>query len=178
MKKVVFDTNVWVSAFGFQGRVRSILDPGHHGKFEVAVSPAILEEAARVLGGPKFRFPPGAVAAVEGAIRKLARVVRPTEQLEVVKADPDDDPVLECAVESGAEIIVSGDRHLLDLGAFRGIRILGPAEFLDELEREEGPGTEDVPAAREAPSAYRVGRAPRTKAGKGKPKGGRGGSRD
>ena len=151
MKKVVFDTNVWISAVGFNGRVRSLLNPDHDEKFEVAVSPSILEETARILKGPKFRFSPEALAAAERTIRKIAKLVRPTEQLEVVKADPDDDRVLECAVESGAQIIVSGDRHLLDLGSFRDIRITDPATFLGELESESG-----TPSARETPAAYKT----------------------
>ena len=162
MKKVVFDTNVWVSAFGFPGRVRSLLNPDHHGKFYAAVSPAILGETTRTLGGPKFGLPSGVLAAVEHEIRKLARVVHPNEHLEVVKADPDDNRILECAVEAGAEIIVSGDRHLLEMGVFRGIRIMTPAAFLAELEREKAPGKdssakaggENPPTAHESPAGY------------------------
>ena len=49
--------------------------------------------------------------------------------LEVVKADPDDDKILECAVEGSADLIVSGDRHLTRLKSFRGIGIVRPIDF-------------------------------------------------
>ena len=164
MKRVVFDTNIWVSALVFHGRVRRLREEAIHKRIQVAVSNAILEETANVLRGYKFRYSPEAVAAVEREIRDLARVVRPLELLKVVKDDPDDDRVLECAVASGAEIIVSGDRHLLDLGTFRGIRMMNPATFLAELDREGGAGKnqdedvseEETPSAQEKPAVYKV----------------------
>lgn len=54
----------------------------------------------------------------------------------VVSADPDDDIFVACAVAGQADYIVSGDRHLLDLGQHEGIRIVRPAIFLMLLERE------------------------------------------
>ena len=60
----------------------------------------------------------------------LAEVVVPTRAVRVVAADPDDDRVLEAAVEGRAHYIVSGDRHLLELKGFEGIRIVSVAQFL------------------------------------------------
>ncbi len=158
MKKVVFDTNVWVSALAFHGRVRRLREEAFHKRIQVAVSNAIIEETARVLGERKFKYSPEEVAAIEREIRELAHVVRPVERLNVVKEDPDDDRVLECAVESGAEIILSGDRHLLDLGSFRDIRITDPATFLGELESESGtPSAHEPPVAREQAEPYGLG---------------------
>ncbi len=157
MKQVVFDTNVWISAIAFHGRVRRLRDEAVHERIRVAVSPAILEETIRILSGPKFRYSPDEVAVIELEIRELARMVRPSEHLEAVKADPDDDRVLECAVESGSEIIVSGDSHLLDLGTFRGIRIMGPAAFLGELETGKGTDPGKGPGVEESPAAYGAG---------------------
>jgi predicted nucleic acid-binding protein len=67
-------------------------------------------------------------------LRVITRFVQPTESIEVIQADPTDDRILECAVAAGAEVIVSGDTHLLGLGRFRGILIQRVAEFLDRLQ--------------------------------------------
>jgi len=96
------------------------------------------------------------VIAVEREMRDLAEMVRPVESLKVILGDPDDDRVLECAVAAGAEIIVSGDRHLLGLGIFRDIRILSPTDFLNELGREGDSGKEEPPTAHEPQAEYRV----------------------
>lgn len=62
------------------------------------------------------------------------RVVEPTERVEVVTTDPADDRVLEAALESTADVIVSGDKHLLQIRLWRGIRIVSPADLLAEFE--------------------------------------------
>ena len=57
-----------------------------------------------------------------------------SEEIEAIADDPDDDMYLACAVEGGADYIVSGDQHLLKLGTFEGIKIVTPAQFLEILE--------------------------------------------
>jgi predicted nucleic acid-binding protein len=59
-------------------------------------------------------------------------------QLDVIKEDPDDDRILECAVSAGSEFIVTGDKDLLRLGRYDSIRILTVSEFLD-LPRGKAP---------------------------------------
>ncbi len=58
----------------------------------------------------------------------------PPQLVLVIRSDPDDDRILECAVEAQAHFIVSGDPHLLDLGKFEKVRILSPADYLKEFE--------------------------------------------
>jgi predicted nucleic acid-binding protein len=60
----------------------------------------------------------------------VSELVRPTMKVEQIKADPADNRILECALESRAACIVTGDRHLLELGRFEGISILDVAAFL------------------------------------------------
>jgi predicted nucleic acid-binding protein len=67
--------------------------------------------------------------AVSG-IRDVALVVAPTENIHVVTEDPDDDRVIECAIASGSQFIISGDNHLLRLNHYENIRILKLSEFL------------------------------------------------
>jgi uncharacterized protein len=74
-------------------------------------------------------------------LRLVARLVEPTESLHVVEADPTDDRIVECAVAADAEVILSGDKHLLALGNFREIPIQRVGEFLAALQepRRAGP---------------------------------------
>ena len=68
----------------------------------------------------------------------VATLVEPTEALDAVADDPDDNRVLECAVAGGASYVVSGDAHLLKLGNYQGIAMLTPRDFLSVLELERG----------------------------------------
>ncbi len=137
--RVVVDTNVLVSAFNFPGGapetvVRLILE--NH--VELATSQPLLLELARVLVD-KFGWE---TKRSEEVIRFLLRkvdLVAPTEEIHEIKADPADNRVLEAALAGRAEIIVSGDRHILKLRNWRGIRMMNPAGFLEEFEhRTEG----------------------------------------
>jgi putative PIN family toxin of toxin-antitoxin system len=132
------------------------------GKVEVVVSEPILEEVARVLGGRKFKFSPEVVAAITQAIRDLAHNVHPTVRLKVVKADPDDDKVLECALESSADAIVSGDEHLLALKTFRKIRIITPTKFLESWDEEGSPTIQEKPRAYRVPKTLKRRKSSRT----------------
>ena len=152
VKRVVFDTNIWVSALVFRGRVLGLLDRLILDEFKVVISPDLLAETLRVLGGRKFKIPPEVLTTRDQEIRELCLMVYPTRRIQAIQADPSDDRVLECAVAAKAEIIISGDAHLLSLGEYQGIRILAPAAFLAEL---DGPIT-DEPQAREAPALYKV----------------------
>ena len=63
-------------------------------------------------------------------MRPCARVVEPTEPLDVVTADPTDNRIFECAVAAGSEVLVTRDKHLLRLGEFRGIKVVNVSDFL------------------------------------------------
>ncbi|MBI2232283.1 MAG: putative toxin-antitoxin system toxin component, PIN family [Candidatus Aenigmarchaeota archaeon] len=64
-------------------------------------------------------------------IMDYATVVHPGVKLSVVKKDPDDDKIIECAVSCNADYIVTGDRHLLDLKEYKGIKIVTAKQFLE-----------------------------------------------
>jgi putative PIN family toxin of toxin-antitoxin system len=74
----------------------------------------------------------------------LARLVEPAEIAPIIIADPDDDAVLACAVAARAEIIVSGDSHLLDLKEYEGIPIVTAAHLLTRITSEQSDNTEDI----------------------------------
>ncbi len=128
MPRVVFDTNVLVSAYTFGGPPAELMTRAIMGELELVTSPALLAELARVLAD-KLGFDTERVDAVVLQIVRIADVVRPASRLCVI-ADEPDNRVLECAVEGDAELIVSGDRHILNLGEYNGIVILGVADAL------------------------------------------------
>jgi uncharacterized protein len=135
--RIVCDTNVLVSGFLFGGNTRKILLLASRGKITNFISDDILHEAKNVLLRSKFKLSTQQVIAIIALFRDTFELVYPTQQHKVIQSDPDDDRILDAAVEAQVEIIVSGDKHLRSLGLWRGIRILSPAEFVKEIESEQ-----------------------------------------
>lgn len=129
---VVLDTNVYVSAYAYGGIPARLMRAAIRHEIEIATSPAILAELARVLAD-KLAFSPDRVEEVVRQIARVAAVVRPRVAIDLI-ADEPDNRVLECALESGAAYIVSGDRHLLDLASFKGVQIVTCAEAAAQFE--------------------------------------------
>jgi uncharacterized protein len=127
---IVLDTNVLVSALLFGGPPREVLDMVVARAAHCSLSPAILDELRDVLQRPKFGFSSRQAIAIIEKLCASCAIISPLTRIGVVRADPDDDRLLECALEARADVIVSGDAHLLELGKHEGIRILSPSEFL------------------------------------------------
>jgi putative PIN family toxin of toxin-antitoxin system len=81
----------------------------------------------------KFKFTAEEVADARRRISAIARTVAPAVQLNVIKEDPDDDKILECAVTAGSDYIVSGDKDLLRLGKYDAITIVSVSDFLNVI---------------------------------------------
>jgi putative PIN family toxin of toxin-antitoxin system len=137
--RVVLDANVYVSAAvrpeGPPGRVieRVLRDA----TFEIVLSPAIVDEVLRALAYPKVRkFIRGDVEPELWFedILVLADLVRGEQDVSGVCLDPDDDKYLAAAVEGRAAFVVTGDRQLLVLREYEGVRIVGPKAFLEVLD--------------------------------------------
>ena len=99
------------------------------GLIRLSISDAILEETIRVLSD-KFQWEKAALREADATIRSIAEIVTPMQVVDVIKTDPPDNRVLECAAQAKSNYIVSGDRDLLKLGRFRDIPIVRVAEFL------------------------------------------------
>ena len=123
MIRVVADTNIYLSALMFGGLPGIFLDLALARVFDLVVSGALLDELDEKLL-MKFGMAPEEADAIRVRLERSAQVVKPGATLSVIKDDPDDDRVLECAAEGRASIIVSGDRHLLSLGMYEAISIL------------------------------------------------------
>ena len=126
---VTADTNVYVSALHFGGKPRRLLEAARAGLFDLAISAPILAEVERVLR-TKFAWDVAHVAAALRVLGGFTWLVAPERVIAAVPDDPDDDRILECAAAAGAHVVVSGDKHLLRLDAFEGVRIVTVAEFL------------------------------------------------
>jgi putative PIN family toxin of toxin-antitoxin system len=135
VKRVTLDSNIYISALVFGGKPKRILEMAIEDQVEIAISDSIIEEVRRHLPA-KFGWSEERTTEVVESINEYAVHVTPSEQIDAVPADPDDNRVLECAVEAAADVIVSGDRDLLRIGSYAGIPIQTVSEFLEAFERE------------------------------------------
>jgi len=135
--RIVLDTNVIISAILFGGKPRRVLDLVISGSVDCTLSIAILDELRDVLQRPKFGFPADLCLHIIEELQGVCDIISPSMSVNVIRSDPDDNRILECAVEAHAHFIVSGDSHLLDLGTFEKISILSPAEYLKEFEARQ-----------------------------------------
>jgi len=135
--RIVLDTNVIISAILFGGKPRRVLDLVISGSVDCTLSIAILDELRDVLQRPKFGFHADLCLHIIEELHGACDIISPSMSVNVIRSDPDDNRILECAVEAHAHFIVSGDSHLLDLGTFEKISILSPAEYLKEFEARQ-----------------------------------------
>ena len=127
--KIVLDTNLYVSALQFGGKPMLLLQKGIDGDVEIAASQPIVQETLRVLRD-KFAWSDEQLTEGAAAIAAATYEVVPLERLDVVKRDPSDNRILECAVAAGAQVLVSGDSDLLSMEVFRNIEIRKLSDFL------------------------------------------------
>lgn len=128
--KVVFDTNILISAIIFGGNPRACLELARTGEIQLYTTKVLLVELARKLK-EKFSWQDEDINEVIKDIVVFAEIIQPKLKLSLIKAYPDDNRVLECAQEANADFIVSGDKkHILVLKKFNNILIITAAEFL------------------------------------------------
>lgn len=135
--RIVLDTNVVVSALLWRGTPYTLLRAAVEGMLTLCTSKELLAELREVLGREhllaRLDLQSSSVDQALSLYGALAVSVTPTLVPGVVLADPDDDHVIAAAVTAKADLIVSGDRHLLDIGSHEGIRIATPAEAVRML---------------------------------------------
>lgn len=128
--KVIIDTNVFVSSF-FGGNPRKIIDPWKNGKITLCLSHVILDEYIDVLSkiGMKDEYESEELLSLFSKGFNILFTTK-TPKIEIIKNDPDDDKFIECAVALKADAVITGDREVLALKEYMGIRILTPLQFL------------------------------------------------
>ncbi len=132
--RVVFDTNVVVSASFWRGKPFECLAAWAQGRCEAAVSPALLAEYQETIEELRLEYPDHPQVEWAEALTDSALLVFPRDRATGATDDPGDEMVLECALAAEADYIVTGDKkHLLPLRTFQDIPIVTPADFLRRL---------------------------------------------
>ena len=131
--KIVLDTNVVVSAFGWTGAPNHIFQKCIEGHFELYLSLPLIDEIRRVISYPKFDFTRDEIDEFISIVIETAEIVEPKFTLNFITQDPSDNRVLECAATADCEYIITGDKHLLEIKEFEDIKILSPDEFIKAL---------------------------------------------
>ena len=133
--KIVLDTNVWLSSIFWEGEANKIIEKTQNSGIQILISEDILLEITDVLNKEsKFqKYILNLKLSVEELLRtilSISKLVETRTKLDIIKADPKDNIILEAALEGKAEYIISYDNHLLNMIEFRGIKIISPSEFL------------------------------------------------
>ncbi|MBU0568159.1 putative toxin-antitoxin system toxin component, PIN family [bacterium] len=145
MIEVVFDTNVMVSALLWTGLPHRLLGLVESKEIELCATIEMLNELEVALAYEKFKpriqMLETTVTELLESMSQIVTIFSQEVKVKVVEIDPDDDIFLSCALSSGAKYLVSGDRHLLDIGSFEEVNILSPRDFyeqaIDEKMKEE-----------------------------------------
>jgi len=130
--RVILDTNVFVSGVFFSGPPFRILEAWRDRRLQLIASQEILEEYQRVGETLAEQFPGVNLQPIIDLVTTNAEIFPNQVLPESVCEDPDDDKFLACALISRCKMIVSGDRHLLKVSGFRGIKVVKPRQFISE----------------------------------------------
>jgi putative PIN family toxin of toxin-antitoxin system len=134
MLKVVFDTNVIVSAALYEkGLPALLLSLGLEDKVRFFVSPSLLNEYEAVLKRPRFKLDHREITELMRKIHRKALIVTPAKRLKIIKADEPDNRILECAIKANADFIITGNKRHFPFEEFRGSKIVTPREFINSI---------------------------------------------
>jgi putative PIN family toxin of toxin-antitoxin system len=136
MISAVFDTNVLISAFISKGAPYRAMISVMDGRVKLKISTEIFEEFRKVISRKKFGFSKEMIERMELTVLNASEMEYPKEKIHAIKEDPQDNKILECAVASNADYIVSGDPHLLKLRFWKDIQIININEFLRTIEKK------------------------------------------
>lgn len=129
--KLILDTNVFVSGVFFSGPPRQILQRWRNGQITLVLSDAILDEYQRVGALLAQRYSDADLQPFLRLATVHAEMIDAPPLPEAISEDADDDKFLACAVASGLQLIISGDKHLLKVSGWRSIEVLPPRRFVD-----------------------------------------------
>lgn len=134
LKRVVLDTNVLVSSLLFAGFSNRLAELWQSGVIGLLASGQMIREYTRVLAYPKFKLSEEeSLSLLREEVLPFVTPVKVFKVFPIIKEDPSDDQFLACALAGKADVIISGDKHLLSLENYRGIPILSVRKFLERL---------------------------------------------
>jgi len=126
--KVVFDTNMLISATLWDNSVaQKFLFRCIRENIQVFSSQEIIDEYKEILARD-FDYKEQEIREMVEKILQFITLVNPKNKVSAVKEDSDDNKIIECAIESEAEYIISYDKHLLKIKKYNGIKIVRPEE--------------------------------------------------
>lgn len=132
---VVPDTSTVISGLLWMGLPKCLIQLAEQNKVVLFTSGRLLEELKDVLGRPKFekriRLMQTSVSELIHRYLSIVKLVDVTKRVQVIADDPGDDEVISCAINAQAEVIISGDHHLLNQGSYLGVRIMSTREFFE-----------------------------------------------
>ncbi len=131
--RIVLDTNVLISGIFFRGPSYRILQAWKNKKIQFIISPEIYDEYSRVVEIISKKYPGIDISEILKLIAIYSEISQSYVLPEQVCEDPDDDKFIACAISNEARYIVSGDKHLLKISGYQGIRVLKPQEFCSEF---------------------------------------------
>jgi uncharacterized protein len=131
VKKIVLDTNVLISAFGWEGNCRSLFRKIINNEFILILSHKQINEIKRVIDYPKFSFTNIQKDYFIKILYDNSKIIESFSYFNILE-DKDDNIFLETAFDGNAEYIISGDKDLLKLKVFKNIKILSVKDFLNK----------------------------------------------
>jgi len=134
--KVVIDTNIFISGFGWNGKPEEILKLIKDRQIVNYSSAEIIEEIMRVVSYPKLKFPEPLQIKILEFVLFYSEFVEPQKRIFIITEDPHDNKFLECAIEAKVDYIISGDPHLSDMKKVKTVKIVTASEFLDIISKK------------------------------------------
>lgn len=135
--RAVLDTNIIISATFWRGAPYRVIRKALLREFVLITSAAILDEVSGRLEH-KFNLPHAEIEKLLDILLGYSELVEPAAKVNAVKADEKDNKIIECAIDGRADLIVTGDGHLLKLNNYGDTKIITPSELLKILAKKQG----------------------------------------
>jgi len=128
-QKVVIDVNIFISAFGWGGKPLKVMELLERGEIKNCISEEIVKELCTAIAYHKLAFPKKLQTDILEFVLAYSDIHEPAEHLNIA-SDANDNKFVECALSANARFVITGDKGLLSLNQFRGIKIITAEEFL------------------------------------------------
>ena len=129
-RRVVFDTNILISGYLWKGPPRQAIEKVRDKEWTLLISKETTDELIRVLAYRKFSLSPEEIQPIVEDLFRISEIIEVTTKVTAIRTDLTDNMFLALAVDGSAEVIVSGDHHLLDIRQFADVPIIRVRRFL------------------------------------------------
>jgi putative PIN family toxin of toxin-antitoxin system len=129
-RRVVLDTNILISGYLWKGPPRQAIEKVRDKEWSLLISKETTDEPIRVLAYRKFSLSPEEIQPIVEDLFRISEIVEVTTKVTAIRTDLTDNMFLALAVDGSAEVIVSGDHHLLDIRQFADVPIIRVRRFL------------------------------------------------